>query len=70
MSILVGEHRIDDYESNHYNVEKIIIDPKYNTSTTMNDYAILTLTESLSFSETVSPACLPSDPEEQYVGKY
>jgi len=69
IAVILGEHNIKDQE--FYTVELIDIlnHPQYDEFNGQYDFSILTLAEKVIFSNTVSPACLPSDPSEQYAGQ-
>jgi secreted trypsin-like serine protease len=66
MSVLIGEHDINDDEFTRVKVVKIIQDPNWNPETADYDYSILELAEAVTFSETVRPACLPDNTVETY----
>jgi secreted trypsin-like serine protease len=68
ITVLVGEHVTNDDEFTKVKVAKIIQDPEYIQKTTDYDYAILELAEAVTFSRSVSPACLPSDTSTTYEG--
>ena len=69
ISVIVGEHNIDDDDFERLEISKIVIDLDWNRETLTNDFAILTLAEPLSFSAEVSPVCLPWDTTKQYTGE-
>jgi trypsin len=69
INILVGEHLTSDKKFTRVTVSKLIQDPKYNKKTTDYDYAILELSEAVTISSSVSPACLPADTKTTYEGK-
>ena len=50
-------------------VSTITDDPLYNINTDQNDFSILTLAQAVTFSDKVSPACLPSDGTQDYAGQ-
>merc|ERR1719422_2964349 len=64
--VLLGEHDISDAENYIVPISQIIDHPNYNFP--FNDYSILKLTSPITFSETISPICLPAITSEQYVG--
>jgi len=64
--VLLGEHNIADGEFNRVNVAEIINHPDYDSSTIDNDYAILRLAKPVTFTNEVSPACLPQFLEATY----
>ena len=66
--VLLGEHSIADFDFNRVDVAEIIMHPKYNSRNVNNDYAILRLAEPVTFTDKVSPACLPNDMRETYAG--
>merc|ERR1719379_1856807 len=69
ISVLVGEHRIDDNSFTRVSVSKITDHPDYNDNTLDNDYSILTLAQPVKFSTTVAPACLPADNSKDFAGE-
>merc|ERR1712198_517754 len=69
ISVLVGEHRIDDNSFTRVSLSKITDHPDYNDNTLDNDYSILTLAQPVKFSTTVSPACLPADNSKDFAGE-
>ena len=66
--VLLGEHNIGDNEFNRVDVAEIINHPDYDSQTTDNDYAILRLANPVTFTNEVSPACLPADLSATYAG--
>merc|ERR1712036_186539 len=66
--VLLGEHSIADSDFNRVDVAEIINHPNYNSQTTDNDYAILRLANPVTFTNEVSPACLPADLSATYAG--
>merc|ERR1719304_90985 len=60
ISVLLGEHRIDDSSFNRVPLSKITDHPNYNNGNLDNDFSILTLATPVEFSNTVAPACLPT----------
>jgi len=66
--VMTGVHNTyqDPKSTNWINVIKIVNHPKFEHYTGKYDYSILTLQGKIVFSDTVSPACLPFDPKEQY----
>ena len=66
--VLLGEHNIADNEFNRVDVAEIINHPDYDSQTTDNDYAILRLANAVTFTNEVSPACLPADLSATYAG--
>merc|ERR1711892_390945 len=69
MRILLGEHRTDDSTQIKVEVESINDDPLYDTSNMRNDFSILTLKESVTFTKAISPACLPSTATQMFAGQ-
>jgi len=69
IKVLVGEHNIRDSVFNRVDVASISDDPNYNSQTLFNDFSVLTLTQPLSFSRAVRPACLPFNRTELYTGR-
>ena len=61
MAVLLGEHKITDNKYDRRSISAINLHPEYNQETYDNDYAILTLTEPVTFTEKIRPACLPAD---------
>jgi secreted trypsin-like serine protease len=66
--VILGEHNIADSDFNRVDVAEIINHPNYNSQTTDNDYAILRLANPVTFTNEVSPACLPADLSATYAG--
>ena len=66
--VILGEHNIADSEFNRVDVAEIINHPDYDSQTTDNDYAILRLANPVTFTNEVSPACLPADLSATYAG--
>ena len=66
--VLLGEHNIADSDFNRVDVAEIINHPDYNSQTTDNDYAILRLANPVTFTNEVSPACLPADLSATFAG--
>ena len=68
--MLLGEHNIADREFNRVDVAEIINHPDYKSDPRYeeNDYAILRLSNSVTFTNEVSPACLPADLSATYAG--
>merc|ERR1719400_804448 len=69
IAVLLGEHRIDDSDFNRVAISAITDHPGYSASTLDNDFSILTLAEPVTFSSSVSPACLPATTSEDYAGQ-
>jgi len=69
MAVLLGEHRIDDNSFSRVKISAITDHPDYNDDTFDNDFSILTLAEPVTFTQEVSPACLPSDASQDYAGQ-
>jgi len=68
ISVLVGEHRIDDSSFTRVPLSAITDHPDYNNGNLDNDFSILTLATPVEFSSTVAPACLPSSGGNDYAG--
>merc|ERR1719458_1120212 len=68
IAVILGEHNIADSDFNRVNVAEIINHPEYNSGTTDNDYAILRLANPVTFTNEVSPACLPADLSNTFAG--
>merc|ERR1712088_691632 len=66
--VILGEHNIADNDFNRVDVAEIINHPNYNPQTTDNDYAILRLANPVTFTNEVSPACLPADLSNTFAG--
>merc|ERR1712032_350163 len=66
--VILGEHNIADSDFNRVDVAEIINHPNYDSRTTDNDYAILRLANPVTFTNEVSPACLPADLSATYTG--
>ena len=66
--VLLGEHNINDNDYNRVDVAEIINHPDYDDGTTDNDYAILRLANPVTFTNEVSPACLPADLSATFAG--
>ena len=69
LAVLLGEHRIDDSSFTRASISAITDHPDYNRGTLDNDFSILTLSEPVSFSPSVSPACLPASTSADYAGE-
>ena len=70
LTVLLGEHRVDDNVFNKKTLSAILDHPDYNVSVKHdNDFSILTLSEPVAFTRDVSPACLPADPGQDFVGQ-
>jgi|ERR1719414_596935 len=68
IAVLLGEHRIDDGSFNKVTLSAITDHPGYNSNTLDNDFSILTLSQPVTFSQSVSPACLPGGSQD-YAGQ-
>ena len=66
--VLLGEHNVADSVFNRVDVAEIINHPDYDSDATDNDYAILRLANPVTFTNEVSPACLPADLSATYAG--
>jgi len=69
IAVIVGEHRIDDNQFTRIGVSAILDDPLYNTQNMRYDFSILTLSQPVVLSASVSPACLPSDLAQSWAGQ-
>ena len=69
LSVLVGEHRIDDNDFVSIAVTDIRDDPDYNDSNYQNDFSILTLATPVNFTSSAAPACLPAETVQMYTGQ-
>merc|ERR1719510_2303210 len=69
IAVLVGEHSINDNTFTRVSLSAITDHPDYNSGTLDNDFSILTLAEPVSFSSSVSPACLPASNSDDYAGQ-
>merc|ERR1712076_236535 len=72
LRVIVGEHNVFCDGVNEggkvINVKKATMHPDYNKKTTDNDIAVLELSEELTFTDKVKPACLPSSASKDYSG--
>ena len=66
IKVHLGEHNIDTTWGS--DVAEVIKHYHYNTATLDNDYAILRLSQPVSFTNSVSPACLPDNWKKTYNG--
>ena len=66
--VLLGEHNVADNEFNRVDVAEIINHPDYKRDPRFidNDYSILRLANPVTFTNKVSPACLPTDLSSTY----
>jgi len=69
IAVLLGEHKIDDQNYNRVAISAITDHPGYNSGTLDSDFSILTLAEPVTFSDSVSPACLPASTSQDYAGQ-
>ena len=73
INVALGEHNIvQDIENNaaqSISVEQIITRDDYNEGTIDNDIAILRLSSDVVFTDNIVPACLPTNPNLDYVGQ-
>ena len=67
--VLLGEHKIDDSQFNRVAISAITDHPGYNSGTLDSDFSILTLAEPVTFSTSISPACLPASTSQDYAGQ-
>merc|ERR1719221_1286415 len=68
IAVLLGEHKIDDSQYNRVAISAITDHPGYNSGTLDSDFSILTLAEPVTFSNSISPACLPATTSKDYAG--
>merc|ERR1711953_61259 len=72
LRVIVGEHNVFCDGVNEggkvINVKKATMHPDYNKKTTDNDIAVLELSEELTFTDKIRPACLPSSATKDYSG--
>ena len=66
IKVHLGEHNIGTTLGS--DVAEVIKHSRYNSATLDNDYAILRLSQPVSFTDKVSPACLPDEREKTYLG--
>ena len=64
----MGDHNINDNINTIVDIQRINDDPNYNDQTLVSDFSILTLSNPVTFSNTIRPVCLPKDKNQQYVG--
>ena len=71
IKVLIGAHNTStrSNDGTRVAVSTITNDPLYDSNTGQNDFSILTLAEHVTFTVTVSPACLPSDVTQDYAGQ-
>ena len=71
IKVLIGAHNISkgSNDGTRVAVSTIANDPLYDSITGQNDFSILTLAQPVTFTDTVSPACLPSDVSQDYAGQ-
>jgi len=71
LRVIVGEHSICDGINEGgkvINVKKATMHPDYNKKTMDNDIAVLELSEELTFTDKIKPACLPSSASKDFSG--
>ena len=68
IAVILGEHNTADSSVDKRTLAAITDDPLYNSNTMRNDFSILTLASPVTFTDTVRPACLPSDTNTTYSG--
>ena len=71
LRVIVGEHSICDGINEGgkvINVKKGTMHPDYNKKTMDNDIAVLELSEELTFTDKIKPACLPSSATKDFSG--
>ena len=69
LSVLLGEHDIEDGRVYRMEVAAITQDPLYDPSTTQHDFSILTLSFPVTFTTAVAPVCLPASTAGDYAGQ-
>ena len=72
IEVIIGEHKPDNpiAQGSRYSVNLITNDPSYTGPPNYNyDFSILTLSNMVSFSSKIAPACLPWNVEEKYAGQ-
>ena len=72
VEVIIGEHKPGDpiAQGSRYSVNLITNDPSYSGPPNYNyDFSIITLSQMVSFSNKVAPACLPWNVEEKYDGQ-
>ena len=71
--VILGDHNCNVLEGGEMTVlvERIDIHPNFfvEADAAFWDFAILTLKKAVRFSSTIIPACLPTDPSKDYVGR-
>ena len=71
IEVIIGEHTLDDEiaSGSRYGVSLITNDPSYTGPPNYDyDFSILTLSKMVSFTNKISPVCLPWNLEEKYAG--
>merc|ERR1711990_478732 len=71
LRVIVGEHSICDGINEGgkvISVKKATMHPDYNKKTMDNDIAVLEISEELTFTDKIRPACLPSSATKDYSG--
>jgi len=71
LRVIVGEHSICDGINEGgkvISVKKATMHPDYNKKTMDNDIAVLELSEELTFTDKIKPACLPSSASKDFSG--
>ena len=71
LRVIVGEHSICDGINEGgkvISVKKATMHPDYNKKTMDNDIAVLELSEELTFTDKIKPACLPSSATKDFSG--
>lgn len=64
LDVVVGMHYLSDPGAVRKKVIRIIRHNRYNSTTMMNDIAILVLSSPINFNEKVRPVCLPSSDDD------
>ena len=69
IQVLIGEHDTSDSIVDRRDVMKITNHPKYENEEGHYDVAILYLSSSIIFSDTIAPICLPTSTQSLYTGQ-
>jgi V8-like Glu-specific endopeptidase len=67
ITVYVGSNKV--FAGLEYAVKEVASHSQYDNKAHINDIALLTLEESLTFTDSVGPACLPRKPASKYVGQ-
>ena len=70
MKVIIGAHSINAIDAPAlFSISIVTTDPEFTGVPPNNDFSILTLAQPVTFSDKVSPACLPSDVTQDYGGQ-